>query len=441
MSINLRRLALLDVIRGLAAIIVVIYHFSVAFQFDTVATHYLPTGEFSIVVLFMLSGQVLPLGFLARGKCETLISAIVRRVPRLALPMLTASLVSCALAAVGAYDFQERAFTAAGSPWARSAPSWTTDLWDAIAVLRTLWNGTAAAFPCGVLWTLRVELIGSAYIYAMVWPLQKVVRNSVIACLLVHAALLVLLVHFSANINLYFVNETGFPAVDENYIFDFEFGLAISHLRLVCTQKGFGKRAIDSNVPANRMLVGLRLLVATVLFVESIVFCSVHFETNILSDSLHMHSWFLSWTEPTGWYYLAPWDHVLSAILLLAAELLPHAAKQKLAGLTWLGSISFGLYLTHGIILYAMACPLYLWLHVRFNASKTLAFAATLTLCSPTLLGAAHLFWKSADTPLGVKVPRWMWDRLQCSGVSMWDRLQRLCRPIQQSTTHSCLPL
>lgn len=179
-AVNPGKFLELEGLRGLAATIVVAWHFLWAFapsELGSVAGS--PgqglvgspivagiDGPAAVVLFFVLSGFVIPLRFFRSGEARTVLHAAARRWPRLAGLSILAVLFSYALFRFGLFHYREAAVVT-GSDWlgeyGGGDPGGTLSLSLAGAVR----EGLVGAFVDKsdaydpVLWTMRHELLGS----------------------------------------------------------------------------------------------------------------------------------------------------------------------------------------------------------------------------------------------------------------------------------------
>jgi peptidoglycan/LPS O-acetylase OafA/YrhL len=175
----------LEALRGLAALVVVGWHTMLAFfpqrsglfpNFDgSEAWTGSPifaflNGSGAVALFFVLSGMVLTQSALVKRNYTTLLRNSVKRYPRLMLPVLCSTLISCALFKFDLYRF-EQAAAVTGSPWLMKfanafvdpiVPSW----WDAIrqGLFDSFLRGGATYNSS--LWTMRYEFIASFVVLA-----------------------------------------------------------------------------------------------------------------------------------------------------------------------------------------------------------------------------------------------------------------------------------
>lgn len=171
----------LEGVRGLAALIVVAWHFVWAFApwelgsvADMPASHGMIgnpllasiDGPAAVALFFVLSGFVLPLGFLRTGRTRIVLHAATKRWLRLALLSALSVLLCYALFHLGLFRYREAARVTqsawlgtygGGDPYGTLNPSFFGALREGL-----VWAfvGNADAYD-PILWTMRHELLGS----------------------------------------------------------------------------------------------------------------------------------------------------------------------------------------------------------------------------------------------------------------------------------------
>src|SRR6185369_5603240 len=156
------RKAYLDGLRGVAALIVLLGHLSIALalSFGPVGVAY--NGNFGVCIFFVLSGYVL--AGLAHRSPLTFPAQVVRRYLRLAIPMLLTSIFAWALLALGLYP-NKAAGDLLDSWWMRAwyqfPPSFADMVWQ------SLYGAFAGADPTynSNLWTMLPEFVGSVFVF------------------------------------------------------------------------------------------------------------------------------------------------------------------------------------------------------------------------------------------------------------------------------------
>ncbi|KAF1004365.1 MAG: hypothetical protein GAK28_04072 [Luteibacter sp.] len=184
-----------DGLRGIAAAIVVLCHmlfaiFPLGFKYlwpnqadpsvvAGMAEHVLSTpvisilwnGNFPVCVFFVLSGYVLSAAFSQDGDLSRLTTQALRRYIRLGVPVFGSVLFAYLMMHFGA-DARLEASELTGSHWLAGFWKFEPTLGMALSdgAYQAIFNGTSPFVP--VLWTMRVELIGSLLVfgYAAIAP-------------------------------------------------------------------------------------------------------------------------------------------------------------------------------------------------------------------------------------------------------------------------------
>lgn len=180
------RLDALDGLRGLAAFVVIIWHFFLAFiplrvgsfpGFDPaqglIGTPIfgLINGEAAVTFFFVLSGFVLPVKFLRDGDNAILLRAAAKRWFRLAGLVMIAVLVSYALVHLGLY-FHHQAAAISDSSWLDHFAEGKVESQN-VGFIPALMQGTVWTFLRGdsyfdpSLWTMHLEFIGSLLTFGL----------------------------------------------------------------------------------------------------------------------------------------------------------------------------------------------------------------------------------------------------------------------------------
>lgn len=182
---KLNRIPELEGLRGIAAIVVVLYH-ACLFFYPSIffgpcayrATHGihfenslygqpfmgLIYGTFSVSIFFILSGFVLSVGYFKTGD-ETIVKKLAaKRYFRLMIPALVSILITWFILAIGLAVFKQHAQNITQSDWLigmwNMVPNFSTALWQG---LMGIFQGDVTYNP--VLWTMKFELIGSFMVF------------------------------------------------------------------------------------------------------------------------------------------------------------------------------------------------------------------------------------------------------------------------------------
>jgi len=357
----MQRIAALDGLRGIAAFVVVVFHylcflypsFIPDFSTDPVEIADTPlgilwNGPFAVSIFFVLSGFVL--AGAADRRRNLIVSSLVTRYLRLAVPVLASVLLAWTLLKI--WPTATASMQAAledPSPWLNH-----TLQGDIPSIYAAFYDGLVGNFRWGgspfnnVLWTMRIELLGSVGIFIIYWLTYGRVRLTALAL----AGVLLILA----------------PSLEFVPYLAFVLGALIyeAHVR-----GAFRNPSIQAGLLA--LFVGILLGAPGRGFAE-------RWEFPVISGRLAVG-------EPQG---IVP---VVAAALILFAvlSLRPVAMVLTTAIPQWLGRVSFSLYLVHVPILYTLIAAAYLQIDWP---------PALLALCYMALaLGLAHVFTLAVDEP------------------------------------------
>jgi peptidoglycan/LPS O-acetylase OafA/YrhL len=359
----------LDGLRGLAALIVVFWHFTLGFApflvgFNPTVRHtafdkFIPTtplflpwaGKFSVYIFFVLSGFVLSLGFFHKKTIDTIISSAARRYFRLAIPVLASTVI--------AFIFMSVFGTGAHQATAiNTESSWLTSMWTApVSLWSAVYQGIYGAFFANFapyntnLWTMPIELYGSFLVFLFLALFGKLKRRWV----------------FYIIFSLIFL-KTLFLA--------FILGVAICD---IWTNEHRLKSIIEDRLAY--------ILLAAGLFIGS-QHLSIY--PSLLSRA---HLPFFDLNE------LTVFTGIIGAACVLLATLRLTILKRffSLRPLQYLGRISFSLYLFHFIFLCSVSSIIFNELYPRVGYKASVA--AVFLISMPVILVLSTLFAKYIDEP------------------------------------------
>ncbi|CDS00367.1 uncharacterized protein SPSC_00888 [Sporisorium scitamineum] len=183
-STGARRIDYLDGMRGFACFLVSFHHFMLIYYFGITtprAPHHYPKFEFwfrsligplvvnqglKLGIFFMLPSRTMTNRYLLKGGLQSMADATVRRIPRLALPVLGAVLANYFLMDIGAFKWVPRLASRTWSTWSYwenfdnvmvFVDAFISLWWSAPPVQPALVTGYAT----GVLWTIPVIVQGT----------------------------------------------------------------------------------------------------------------------------------------------------------------------------------------------------------------------------------------------------------------------------------------
>ncbi|HQT85991.1 MULTISPECIES: acyltransferase [Acidiphilium] len=217
----------LEAIRGIAAVIVVVYHGFLGFAPQVIHggdapgqvlrefTTGLVNGGAAVSMFFVLSGFVLSLPFSRRGGLRRAATSIFKRWPRLAGMTITACLFAWLLMKLSGntYAIAGRATHASWLVTHGNSPIETS---HALTWYRALREGAISVFTLGhvrfdsALWTMRIELFCSIAIFLLA-PLMFALRNWALQMILLAGGII--------------ITGTDFPFT---YLGDFLCGMALA---------------------------------------------------------------------------------------------------------------------------------------------------------------------------------------------------------------------
>jgi peptidoglycan/LPS O-acetylase OafA/YrhL len=320
-GVSMKRIGYLDGLRGLAALQVVVQHYTMAFAPGWVLPLGFPVnGNVAVLLFFLISGLVLTRSF--ERAPNAIFAGLARRLIRLGLPLTIAVLFAFALEAV-LPGWSQEAARKSGSGWL-AAVYIPADAVRAFAdagalTMLTGHNNTTlfsilshvaprlATSPNAPIWSLHVEFWGSALILALVWTKSRSIR------LYIPAVCLAAVLTGGNALFLFVYGQISALVVRTTFLERLTSGLWTSLAAFVLLATGIFV-CNGEDLPG---LVHLGKIVARVNIVER-------------------YEWF-SWSLMVG-----------SVMIFTAILLLPVAHKALSMGLPrLLGRLSFSIYLLH----------------------------------------------------------------------------------------------
>ncbi len=361
----------LEGLRGLAALVVVFWHFTIAFLpflvgFAAVARHtpfdkyiansplFLPfAGSFAVVVFFVLSGFVLSLSFFKRRDSGVLVAAASRRYFRLMLPALGSVLLAYFIMKfTGAHSHLATA-KITGSPWLTWFWNFPPHFGEAIR------QGAYGAFFNQQnsyntnLWTMYIELTGSFLVFGFLAFFGRLQKRWIM-----YLAFSLIFIH--------------------SWYLAFLFGIAICDVWV--------------NYPS--LKARLSAPYATLLLVAAVFLGSWHISFNIYT-SVYSHLTLPFFTAASTEQLART---IGAALLIISVLSLPWLSRFfESRPLRYLGRISFSLYLVHLSIIYSFSCILFnrLLPHLGYGKSFLVMFPVSLAL----IMVISHYYTKYVDAP------------------------------------------
>lgn len=329
MKNNQTKILYLDGLRGVAALIVVIHHFTIAFFWGTYTAeskyyHYffekyialtplnlLIAGDFSVHVFFVLSAIVIARKFYKSNDYLELTKQIFKRYFRLAIPVsIVIVIVSIFLYFGWFYNSKTADFMGSGA-WLKGFFNLVPNFNDMVSeiISSKVFLQDSNKFNL-VFWTLGYELRGSMLVF-----LVAIVRNKFKYKTLLYTSL----------VSLFF----------GTYYLSFIFGLII--LELMTIEK---LPKINYRKPLGLILIGL----------------TIYLGSNPTSGRWIYQAWSdfaILFTKET-WMMSHSIAAGLLVLIVVTSEKLKYLLSTK--SIVFLGKISFGVYLLHMIIFASLSC-------------------------------------------------------------------------------------
>ncbi len=369
------KLLYLESLRGIAALVVVLSHFALAFFPATESGRASPlhtpfdlwfynnplgiilAGNFSVCLFFVMSGYVLVRPFFLAKEPDLLTSAALRRYVRLMPPAALSVMAAYLLLKLGLFTNQAMV-SVTGSQWLSSLWGITPHLHDAVyqAFVGVFFTNQATFNP--LLWTMTTEFLGSMLIFSAAAIFGKLPRRWI-----VYALLAVVFIR--------------------SYFLGFVLGLALADL--FATPEGESLRAkIRLHKPILAVAVICGLLLGA--------FPSDNHAGTSVYRLLTRLPHFSTLSLISFW-------HTLGAFLVVTSILIWPEAKKLLShpALVRLGKMSFSIYLTHLILLCTVGTEAFAILHSHFG--YLLSAGVTFVVFMLVVLGVGYAYTEYVDIP------------------------------------------
>lgn len=322
------------------------------------------SGHFAVVVFFILSGFVLTYKFFQSRNLADLQKQLAKRFFRLAIPIFAIVVVAYLMLANGAMSQVDRVAELTGSPENMRIFNFDPSLTDALydATIGVIVDGNVAYNP--VLWTMQVEFAGSLIVFSLAALIGNLRRRW--------------MVYVGA---LIFLNY--------NYLSCFILGMALADLVHNTRFIDYARTNI-SRFYAYAAL-GVVWILASFPYPDSENIKGTVFES-LLIPGLGPDAIF------NFWHFLAAF--ILLLVILVRLEL-QHLLSAKF--LVFLGGISFGLYLTHYLILHSLGDSLYVLLRQTHGVNFAALIVAVAVILVTLLVS---IFWKKYIDDMSVRVSR-----------------------------------
>ncbi len=375
------RIAYIDGIRGMAALIVVLYHYLLSFypELFPFNPNYIHTDNslqdafiysplniffnsgFAVCLFFVISGYALSYKYFITKDRQYLRESVIRRYFRLEIPILFSVVVSYILLKTECYSNLYTATTYTKSTF------WFSHLWnmspDFFKMLKEglysslFLGGTSSYNP--VLWTMLIEFLGSMLVFAT-------------------------LALFGDSSKRYLVYLLLIVILHTNCLPAFIIGLAL------CDYYHSKER---NNFPISITA----LIFALAIYVGSYQKIGASGIWNILDIISNADKSF---------------PFIIGAVLFVVAVINGKWLERFFSSplLQFLGKISFSMYLIHLLIIGSLACSLFSWFYAIMHLSYGVSFMITFFISLSFTIGASFLMYKYIDKN-GIKFSKWIYTR------------------------------
>jgi peptidoglycan/LPS O-acetylase OafA/YrhL len=311
-------------------------------------------GHFAVMGFFILSGYVLSYGYFLRGERAFIISSLARRYFRLTVPIFFSCVLAYLCLRFGLFFNQDTA-RITHSKWLALFYTFEPSFIQMVkfAVYGVYFNFQGSQDYNNPLWVMQMVLAGSFIVYALLF-LCSVVKKRY---LLYIAALLLM-------------HRSYYPG--------FVVGV------LLCD--------ITVNNPGYRLRINSKAVLCALLLI------GVSFG-NYKSTDYGIYGW-LGNSVMRGYFggVLVAFYHTIGALcivyVLLCSGIMQAFFSRKIV--TYLGTISFSIYITHFIIICSLSCLVFNALYAMLHM-KALCVMVTWMVTVMVTVGVSHLFYISIE--------------------------------------------
>ncbi|MEC4888425.1 MAG: acyltransferase [Nitrospira sp.] len=349
------RLIPLEACRGIAAFIVLIEHYFLAFSPLTTGTDphartaesligqpyfALFNGTGAVAFFFTLSGFVLSWSYFHHETRRHLLSAVLKRLPRLAGTVTVTTIVSYGLFKLGLYYFEGAAQLSSSLWLARfGGGTWTPDFQPSFVT--ALFQGLTTFFTGQAdyntnLWTMKAEFFGSMLVYMLACFIAIILRYR----------------HFSYTFIIFSLLALSY----DRHLFPFVVGVYLA--------SSLARKTVEISTPTAIVLITSGLYLLGFMAPEK------------------AYAW-VNWLPGIGQGVFQTGFHTLGSIIIIFATMANKTVFRNLNRrfFKFVGQMSFPLYLVHALVLCSISSYAYLHLtHSKLDAHVTLIAVFAITV-------------------------------------------------------------
>ncbi|MEK3985231.1 acyltransferase [Paenibacillus sp. FSL K6-3166] len=379
----MQKLKYLDGFRGLAALIVVLSHFIVAFypalyngDINQVHTgnaveiviaknpiNLLYNGNFAVCIFFILSGYVLSYKYFMTKNSEYLVSGAVKRYFRLLAPVIASVSIVFLLMKLSLFYNKEASSLSLSNWWLGIFWNFDTSYID---VAKNIFFGVFFKYDDKyntVLWTMTYELFGSFLVFGFLALFGRVKNR-----FLFYMIIIILLFN--------------------TYYLGFILGMLLSDLK----NNGYFDNRIFKQFSLKIFFIGIGVLFGS-------------YPTGTTVDN-SVYRFF----EATNFTTIVIY-HIIGAFFIMVVLLNSTKLQYILSKpfFEFLGKISFSMYLLHVIIIGSFTSYMFIKLvnYLSYSTSFIISFIASL----PLMLIGSYLIYKYVDKN-GIKIANYLYNRI-----------------------------
>lgn len=375
-----QKLQHIEGIRGLAAIIVVLHHYSLAFypalNFGDASQAHIGSGSlelmmansplnliynggFAVCIFFILSGYVLSNAYHQTNNPKILIQYAIKRYFRLLVPVSASIIIAYAFIKIGFMHNANLGAVTKTNDWLSAAFDHDGGL---VAMIKNIFVDVFFFKDNQynpVLWTMTYELLGSFLIFSFL--------------LAIHPLKYKMSLYIGLILALFFT--------DNNFYAAFILGVVLN--KYVTQQQAVVKPIV---IPK---------WVISLILIMGLYFCSYPLAIDV------NHTIYGVITFPFLLNY--EFYHVVGSFMVMFVILHSEKLKTMLSGKTmsYIGKISFSFYLLHFIILCSFSCYLFSLFYSKCNYNLAVLLAC---LCSLPLIGLSAVFYYQWIDKSGIKL-------------------------------------
>lgn len=351
-------------IRGIACFIVVLSHLALVFypglhEKELIANStesfifnspipFIYSGTAAVFIFFVLSGYVLTYGVMKNNDVLLSISTMtIRRYFRLAIPVAASCILSFLVIKYASID------TSKLSAWISSYGNFEPSIFGAMysGLIETFFRGGSAYNP--VLWTMKIEFIGSLIIFFYCAVSSKVEKKTSIA------------VAFSVVIFMLPLSQ-----IEKYSYICFMFGAILNHINLK-----------------------LKTLFSVTLLCIGIYFGGVHYGSSAYAYAISLISYPVFGEMTNAYYLFCAFSGILVVTAIIKNDML--SKLLSIRPFVYLGRVSFSVYLIHLPIMYLTAPYIFNTASIFFGYFEASLIASLTTIIVIYL--ASNIFYKAFD--------------------------------------------